>query len=59
MKIEKSELNNQAYLEIYWDDLVEDTKKEIIELFGDNCNFDIFPIASIEIPYEESGELNV
>lgn len=36
-------------IEIYWDDLCEEKQKELLKLFGDNMNWDIFPIASIEI----------
>ena len=35
-------------IEIYWDNLTKEKKKEIIEIFGDNCNFDTIPIATIE-----------
>lgn len=41
-------------IEIYWDDLTEEKKKEIIEEAGDNGNYDVFPIATIEVD-EEGG----
>lgn len=34
-------------IEIYWDDLTPEKQEEIIETFGDNCNYDVFPIAVI------------
>ena len=34
-------------IEIYWDDLTPAKQQEIIEAFGDNCNYDMFPIAEI------------
>lgn len=39
-------------IEIYWDDLTDEKKKEIIETIGDNGNYDVFPIATIEIENE-------
>lgn len=43
-------------VEIYWKDLTEAKQREILELLGDNGNYDIFPIAVID--YElNKGEL--
>ncbi len=39
-------------IEIYWQDISEDKQKEILEALGDNGNYDVFPIASIE--YDET-----
>lgn len=36
-------------IEIYWSDLSESKQNEILEVLGDNQNWDMFPIASIEI----------
>ncbi|MDR2163273.1 MAG: hypothetical protein LBO70_04950 [Clostridiales Family XIII bacterium] len=41
-------------IEIMWDDLTEGKQREIIDMFGDNCNFDAFPIAILEVCGEES-----
>lgn len=30
-------------VEIYWDDLTEEKQREILEMFGDNQNFDPVP----------------
>ena len=37
-----------SVVEIYWKDLTAEKQQEILDLFGDNCNYDIFPI--IQIP---------
>jgi hypothetical protein len=34
-------------IEIYFYDLTEEKQKEILDTFGENCNYDIFPIATI------------
>lgn len=39
-------------IEVYWKDLTADKQKEIIEQLGDNHNWDVFPIATIEIEEE-------
>lgn len=39
-------------IEIYFDDLTEEKQKEILDTLGDNGNYDLFPLASLE--YEES-----
>lgn len=36
---------------IFWDDLTKSKQDEILAAFGENCNFDVFPIA--EIPTSE------
>lgn len=39
--------------EIYWDDLKESTQKKLLELMGDNGNFDVIPIVTIPIEMEQ------
>lgn len=39
--------------EIYWDDLKESTQRKLLELMGDNGNFDVVPIAAIPIEQEQ------
>lgn len=36
-------------IEIYWGDLTAEKQAEILAAFGDNCNFDVFPIAVIPV----------
>lgn len=36
-------------LTFYWDDINDRKKKEIIEEFGDNFNWDHFPICTLHI----------
>lgn len=40
-------------IEIYWQDLTAEKQAEIFETLGDNGNYDVFPIATIEV---EDGE---
>ena len=43
-------------VEIYWKDITAEKQQEILELLGDNGNYDVFPIAVID--YElNKGEL--
>lgn len=35
-------------IEIYFDDLKEETQQAILELLGDNGNYDVIPIVTIE-----------
>ena len=42
-------------LTVYWDDLTPAKQTEIIAAFGDNCNYDVFPIVEIPLTEEESG----
>ena len=43
---------NKEPIEIYFDDLKEETQQAILELLGDNGNYDVIPIAEI-YPYED------
>ena len=45
-------------IEIYWDDLTKEKQEEILELLGDNGNYDVFPIAIIEYADEEDMTSN-
>ena len=40
--------------EVYFDDLKDEKQKEFIEIFGENGNYDVFPIIQIPIESEES-----
>ena len=46
-------MEQRKTIEIYWDDLTESKQKEIMDAFGDNGNYDVFPIATIETEQEE------
>ena len=46
-------MEQRKTIEIYWDDLTESKQKEILDALGDNGNFDVFPIATIETEQEE------
>lgn len=34
-------------IRIFWDDLTQSKQKEILAAFGDNCNYDVFPVTEI------------
>ena len=36
-------------IEIYWQDLTKKKQEEILELLGENCNWDAIPICTIDI----------
>ena len=36
-------------IEIYWDDLTAEKQQEILSIAGDNLNWDVIPIYTIEI----------
>lgn len=40
-------------IEIFFDDLTEEKKAEIIKYFGDNQNWDVCPIAIIDVECEK------
>ena len=39
-------------IEIYWNDLTPEKQAELLDLFGDNNNWDVFPICTLEIEEE-------
>lgn len=41
-------------IEIYFDDLTKEKQAEILDPLGDNGNFDVVPIATIEFEEEEA-----
>ena len=43
-------------VQIFWKDLTAEKQQEIIAEFGDNCNFDVFPIAEIQVEEEDDFE---
>lgn len=42
-------------IEIYWNDLTEEMQEYILSVVGDNANYDIIPIAEIQIDVDEDG----
>ena len=40
-------------VEIYWQDLTPAKQREILQAFGENGNYDVFPIATLDVPEEE------
>lgn len=40
-------------IQIFWEDLSSRKQQEILDTFGDNCNFDVFPIAEIPIDVDQ------
>ena len=40
-------------IEIFWDDLTPEKQQEILDMFGENCNYDVFPIATISFENED------
>ena len=49
-------VQDSASVEIYWNDLTAEKQAELLEVFGENGNWDVFPIAEIPIPEEEQSE---
>lgn len=41
-------------IEIYWNDLTTEKQQEIMDELGDNGNWDVFPIATLEIETDNS-----
>ena len=47
------ERNGILWADIYWNDLSAKAQVELLKLIGDNGNYDVFPIASINISLEK------
>jgi len=43
---------NRKVIQLYWDDLSSSAKERLLELFGDNGNYDVFPLAELVIENE-------
>ena len=41
-------------ISIYWDDLTLPKQAETLAAFGENCNYDVFPIVEIPVSKEDS-----
>ena len=42
-------------IEIYWSDLTKEKQQEILDVLGENGNYNIFPIASIPDSEMDNG----
>lgn len=45
-------------IEFYWDDLTEEKQREILDLLGENCNWDTFPFCVLDIEDDEYERSN-
>lgn len=45
-------------LRLYFNDLTEERQKKIIEVFGDDCNWDCIPICTLEIEDEKNAVID-
>jgi len=48
-----------ATVEIYWDDLTPEKQEELLEVLGDNGNYDVIPIAVIEYEEAETEDMTI
>lgn len=46
--------SSPGMISIYWNDLTPEKQAEILAAFGDNGNYDVFPIAEIPISEEDA-----
>ena len=44
-------------IEIFWQDLIQAKQSEILQMLGENGNWDVFPIATIDVPTESEADL--
>ena len=49
---------NRKVIQLFWDDLSSSAKERLLELFGDNRNFDVFPLAELVFENDENREEN-
>lgn len=49
MRIHDGRESTMITIEFYWDDLTPKKQKEILEITGDNCNWDVIPIAVLHL----------
>ena len=44
--------DGNLWVDIFWDDLSKETQTELLKHMGDNGNYDVYPIVSINITPE-------
>ena len=49
---------NRKVVQLFWDDLSSSAKERLLELLGDNGNFDVFPLAELVFENDENREEN-
>ena len=53
----KTDDERPEHIEIYWQDLTLSKQREILQMFGENGNWDVFPIATLEVSAEDETDL--
>ena len=51
-----TEYKTTKVISLYWDDLSSPAKERLTEILGDNGNYDVFPLAEIEIEKENETD---
>ena len=49
---------NRKVVQLYWDDLSVEAKERLLELLGENENYDVFPLAELVFENDETREEN-
>ena len=49
---------NRKFVQLYWDDLSPSAKERLLELLGENGNYDVFPLAELVFENDETREEN-
>ena len=47
---------NRKVIQLFWDDLSSSAKERLLELLGNNVNYDVFPLA--ELVFENENDEN-
>ena len=47
---------NRKVIQLFWDDLSSSAKERLLELLGDNGNYDMFPLAELVFENDETRE---
>ena len=47
---------NRKVVQLYWDDLSAEAKERLLELLGENGNYDVFPLAELVFENNETRE---